>query len=87
MHVISNILPHTIGTVERDVEWLLEEHLLVADVKYSVTENANPDLSDSEFIEREDASEPYLQGPSSLSSRRLRSQRRPPFSTHKSQSV
>ncbi|KAH9901365.1 TAFII55 protein conserved region-domain-containing protein [Cubamyces lactineus] len=45
----------TIETVEQEVERLLEEDSLAADVKYDVLENVNPDLSDSEFIEREDA--------------------------------
>ncbi|OCH88181.1 hypothetical protein OBBRIDRAFT_758591 [Obba rivulosa] len=43
----------TIETVEQEVERLLEEDALAADVRYDVLENVNPDLSDSEFIERE----------------------------------
>ncbi|KAI0636992.1 TAFII55 protein conserved region-domain-containing protein [Trametes polyzona] len=45
----------TIETVEQEVERLLEEDALASEVKYDVLENVNPDLSDSEFIEREDA--------------------------------
>lgn len=44
----------TIETVEQEVERLLEEDALAADVKYDVLENVNPDLSDSEFLEREE---------------------------------
>ncbi|KAI0374871.1 hypothetical protein BV20DRAFT_961077 [Pilatotrama ljubarskyi] len=42
----------TIETVEQEVERLLEEDALASEVKYDVLENVNPDLSDSEFIDR-----------------------------------
>ncbi|PBK69955.1 hypothetical protein ARMSODRAFT_935864 [Armillaria solidipes] len=45
----------TIESVEQAVERLLEEDSLATEVKYEVLENVNPDLSDSEFIEREEA--------------------------------
>ncbi|KAI0670403.1 TAFII55 protein conserved region-domain-containing protein [Trametes maxima] len=44
----------TIETVEQEVERLLEEDALASEVKYEVLENVNPDLSDSEFVDRED---------------------------------
>ncbi|CAL1704593.1 unnamed protein product [Somion occarium] len=44
----------TIETVEQEVERLLEEDALASDVKYDVLENVNPDMSDSEFIERDE---------------------------------
>ncbi|KAH8107141.1 TAFII55 protein conserved region-domain-containing protein [Cristinia sonorae] len=44
----------TIETVEQEVERLLEEDALADEVQYDVLENVNPELSDSEFIERED---------------------------------
>ncbi|KAH9952050.1 TAFII55 protein conserved region-domain-containing protein [Amylocystis lapponica] len=44
----------TIETVEQEVERLLEEDATAEDVKYDVLENVNPDLSDSEFIERDE---------------------------------
>ncbi|GBE82191.1 TAFII55 protein conserved region-domain-containing protein [Sparassis latifolia] len=53
----------TIETVEQEVERLLEEDALAGEVKYEVLENVNPDLSDSEFIEREepvDMATPFL---------------------------
>ncbi|THH33888.1 hypothetical protein EUX98_g294 [Antrodiella citrinella] len=43
----------TIETVEQEVERLLEEDALASEVQYDVLENVNPDLSDSEFLERE----------------------------------
>ncbi|EJF65842.1 hypothetical protein DICSQDRAFT_132040 [Dichomitus squalens LYAD-421 SS1] len=43
----------TIETVEQEVERLLEADALASDVKYEVFENVNPDLSDSEFVDRE----------------------------------
>ncbi|OSD01535.1 hypothetical protein PYCCODRAFT_1425779 [Trametes coccinea BRFM310] len=43
----------TIETVEQEVERLLEEDAMASEVKYDVLENVNPELSDSEFIERE----------------------------------
>nr|GAT53342.1 transcription initiation factor TFIID 55 kDa subunit [Mycena chlorophos] len=44
----------TIESVEQAVERLLDEDTLATEVKYDVLENVNPDLSDSEFIERDD---------------------------------
>ncbi|KAF9454644.1 hypothetical protein P691DRAFT_655771 [Macrolepiota fuliginosa MF-IS2] len=44
----------TIESVEEQVERLLDEDALAAEVKYEVLENVNPDLSDSEFVEREE---------------------------------
>ncbi|KAG5634620.1 hypothetical protein H0H81_001368 [Sphagnurus paluster] len=44
----------TIESVEQEVERLLDEDALAAEVKYEILENVNPDLSDSEFIEREE---------------------------------
>ncbi|KAJ4488028.1 TAFII55 protein conserved region-domain-containing protein [Lentinula aciculospora] len=44
----------TIETVEQEVERLLEQDNLAKEIKYEILENVNPDLSDSEFIERED---------------------------------
>ncbi|KAF5357901.1 hypothetical protein D9756_001417 [Leucocoprinus leucothites] len=44
----------TIESVEEQVERLLDEDALASEVKYDVLENVNPDLSDSEFIEREE---------------------------------
>ncbi|KZT11325.1 uncharacterized protein LAESUDRAFT_740854 [Laetiporus sulphureus 93-53] len=43
----------TIETVEQEVERLLEEDALASQVQYDVLENVNPDLSDSEYIEKE----------------------------------
>ncbi|CDO68302.1 hypothetical protein BN946_scf184799.g29 [Trametes cinnabarina] len=43
----------TIETVEQEVERLLEEDAMASEVKYDVLENVNPELSDSEFLERE----------------------------------
>ncbi|KAF8163461.1 TAFII55 protein conserved region-domain-containing protein [Crassisporium funariophilum] len=43
----------TIESVEQEVERLLDEDSLAAEVKYDVLENVNPDLSDSEFLEHE----------------------------------
>jgi len=40
--------------VEQEVERLLYEDSLAAEVKYDVLDNVNPDLSDSEFIEKEE---------------------------------
>ncbi|KAJ7219488.1 TAFII55 protein conserved region-domain-containing protein, partial [Mycena pura] len=45
----------TIESVEQAVERLLDEDSLATQVKYDILENVNPDLSDSEFIEREEA--------------------------------
>ncbi|KAF4603806.1 hypothetical protein EYR40_000977 [Pleurotus pulmonarius] len=42
----------TIETVEQEVERLLDEDAAAAEVQYEILENVNPDLSDSEFIER-----------------------------------
>ncbi|KXN92217.1 Transcription initiation factor TFIID subunit 7 [Leucoagaricus sp. SymC.cos] len=44
----------TIESVEEQVERLLDEDALASEVKYEVLDNVNPDLSDSEFIEREE---------------------------------
>ncbi|KAI9570457.1 TAFII55 protein conserved region-domain-containing protein [Boletus coccyginus] len=43
-----------IESVEEEVERLLAADNLASEVKYEVLENVNPDLSDSEFIEREE---------------------------------
>ncbi|CCM02081.1 uncharacterized protein FIBRA_04158 [Fibroporia radiculosa] len=52
----------TIETVEQEVERLIEEDSLAAEVQYDVLENVNPDLSDSEFVEKEvlDAPTPFI---------------------------
>ncbi|KAI0780959.1 TAFII55 protein conserved region-domain-containing protein [Trametes elegans] len=52
----------TIETVEQEVERLLEEDALANEVKYDVLENVNPDLSDSEFVDREVDLEPTTPG-------------------------
>ncbi|KZS91134.1 hypothetical protein SISNIDRAFT_414571 [Sistotremastrum niveocremeum HHB9708] len=44
----------TIETVEQEVERLLREDEMATTTKYEVLENVNPDLSDSEFIDRDD---------------------------------
>ncbi|KAI0321660.1 TAFII55 protein conserved region-domain-containing protein [Amylostereum chailletii] len=44
----------TIESVEQEVERLLEMDATAAEVKYNVLDNVNPDLSDSEFLEREE---------------------------------
>ncbi|KAF8892460.1 TAFII55 protein conserved region-domain-containing protein [Infundibulicybe gibba] len=44
----------TIESVEQEVERLLDEDALASEVKYEILENVNPDLSDSEFIERDE---------------------------------
>ncbi|KAG5724015.1 Transcription initiation factor TFIID subunit 7 [Termitomyces sp. T112] len=44
----------TIESVEQEVERLLAEDSLATEIKYDVLDNVNPDLSDSEFIEREE---------------------------------
>jgi len=44
----------TIETVEQEVERLLEEDARASQVKYDILENVNPDLSDSEFVERDE---------------------------------
>ncbi|KIY43586.1 hypothetical protein FISHEDRAFT_68015 [Fistulina hepatica ATCC 64428] len=44
----------TIESVEQEVERLLDEDSLASGMKYEILDNVNPDLSDSEFIERED---------------------------------
>ncbi|KAJ7047008.1 TAFII55 protein conserved region-domain-containing protein [Mycena alexandri] len=44
----------TIESVEQAVERLLDEDALASEVKYDILENVNPDLSDSEFIERDE---------------------------------
>ncbi|KAJ7510072.1 TAFII55 protein conserved region-domain-containing protein [Mycena galericulata] len=56
----------TIESVEQAVERLLDEDSLASEVKYDILENVNPDLSDSEFIEREepiDAPTPAISDP------------------------
>ncbi|KAI6045714.1 TAFII55 protein conserved region-domain-containing protein [Pisolithus marmoratus] len=45
----------TIESVEEEVERLIAADSLATEVKYEVLENVNPDLSDSEFIERDEA--------------------------------
>ncbi|KAH8827068.1 TAFII55 protein conserved region-domain-containing protein [Flagelloscypha sp. PMI_526] len=47
-----------IESVEKEVERLLDEDTLAEDVQYEILENVNPDLSDSEFIEREETVDP-----------------------------
>ncbi|KAJ7273328.1 TAFII55 protein conserved region-domain-containing protein [Mycena rebaudengoi] len=44
----------TIESVEQAVERLLDEDSMATEVKYDILENVNPDLSDSEFIERDE---------------------------------
>ncbi|PFH54212.1 hypothetical protein AMATHDRAFT_72727 [Amanita thiersii Skay4041] len=43
----------TIESVEQEVERLLYEDSLATEVKYDVLDNVNPDLSDSEYMEKE----------------------------------
>ncbi|KAF9069821.1 TAFII55 protein conserved region-domain-containing protein [Rhodocollybia butyracea] len=50
----KRINKRTIETVEQEVERLIEEDALATEIQYDVLENVNPDLSDSEFIEREE---------------------------------
>ncbi|KAI0086172.1 TAFII55 protein conserved region-domain-containing protein [Irpex rosettiformis] len=50
----KRINKRTIETVEQEVERLMEADDLADQVKYDVLENVNPDLSDSEFIDRPD---------------------------------
>ncbi|KAJ3744598.1 TAFII55 protein conserved region-domain-containing protein [Lentinula detonsa] len=50
----KRINKRTIETVEQEVERLLEQDNLAKEIKYDILENVNPDLSDSEFIEREE---------------------------------
>ncbi|KAF8915380.1 TAFII55 protein conserved region-domain-containing protein [Mucidula mucida] len=45
----------TIESTEEAVERLLEEDALASEVKFDVLENVNPELSDSEFMEQEQA--------------------------------
>ncbi|KAI0306322.1 TAFII55 protein conserved region-domain-containing protein [Multifurca ochricompacta] len=52
----------TIESVEQEVERLLEEDAMAEDVKYDILENVNPDMSDSEFIEQDEALEPQTPG-------------------------
>ncbi|PCH38173.1 hypothetical protein WOLCODRAFT_66898 [Wolfiporia cocos MD-104 SS10] len=52
----------TIETVEQEVERLLEEDALASEVKYAVLENVNPDLSDSEFMEKDEHLDPNTPG-------------------------
>ncbi|KAJ6623501.1 TAFII55 protein conserved region-domain-containing protein [Mycena sp. CBHHK59/15] len=44
----------TIESVEQAVERLLDEDSMASEVRYDILENVNPDLSDSEFIERDE---------------------------------
>jgi len=44
----------TIESVEQEVERLLDEDSFASEVKYDILDNVNPDLSDSEFIERDE---------------------------------
>ncbi|KAG9318847.1 hypothetical protein JVU11DRAFT_951 [Chiua virens] len=53
----------TIESVEEEVERLLAADNLASEVKYDVLDNVNPDLSDSEFIEREEPLEAPTPGP------------------------
>ncbi|KAI0819120.1 TAFII55 protein conserved region-domain-containing protein [Irpex lacteus] len=48
--------------VEQEVERLLEADEMADKVQYDVLENVNPDLSDSEFIDRPDTVEPTTPG-------------------------
>ncbi|KAJ7632812.1 TAFII55 protein conserved region-domain-containing protein [Roridomyces roridus] len=65
-HGLTPPLHHTIESVEQAVERLLDEDSLATEVKYDILENVNPDLSDSEFLEREepvDAPTPAVSDP------------------------
>ncbi|KAH0827033.1 TAFII55 protein conserved region-domain-containing protein [Lanmaoa asiatica] len=53
----------TIESVEEEVERLLAADNVASEVKYDVLDNVNPDLSDSEFIEREEPLEAPTPGP------------------------
>ncbi|ESK87158.1 transcription initiation factor tfiid 55 kda subunit [Moniliophthora roreri MCA 2997] len=50
----KRINKRTIESVEQEVERLLEADNMASEIKYEVLDNVNPDLSDSEFIEREE---------------------------------
>ncbi|KAK2466795.1 hypothetical protein APHAL10511_001053 [Amanita phalloides] len=50
----------TIESVEQEVERLLYEDSLATEIKFEVLDNVNPDLSDSEFLEKEDGLTPAL---------------------------
>ncbi|KAG6860932.1 hypothetical protein C0995_005887 [Termitomyces sp. Mi166 len=50
----------TIESVEQEVERLLAEDSLATEIKYEVLDNVNPDLSDSEFIERDEPPTPAI---------------------------
>ena len=53
LRTFTQVIPlQTIETVEQEVERLLEADALASDVKYEILENVNPDLSDSEFIDK-----------------------------------
>ncbi|TFY82368.1 hypothetical protein EWM64_g1643 [Hericium alpestre] len=52
----------TIESVEQEVERLLEQDAESTEMKYDVLDNVNPDLSDSEFIEREETLEAATPG-------------------------
>ncbi|KAJ3977191.1 TAFII55 protein conserved region-domain-containing protein [Lentinula raphanica] len=51
----KRINKRTIETVEQEVDRLLDQDNLATEIKYEILENVNPELSDSEFIEREEA--------------------------------
>ncbi|KAF9267406.1 hypothetical protein L218DRAFT_955298 [Marasmius fiardii PR-910] len=50
----KRINKRTIESVEQEVERLLEADNMATEIKYEVLDNVNPDMSDSEFIEREE---------------------------------
>jgi len=52
-----------IESVEEEVERLITADGLAREIKYDILENVNPDLSDSEFIEREEQLEATTPGP------------------------
>lgn len=52
----------TIESVEEEVERLVAADSLATEVKYEVLENVNPDLSDSEFVERDEALDAFTPG-------------------------
>ncbi|KAL5507036.1 hypothetical protein ACEPAH_6492 [Sanghuangporus vaninii] len=50
----NRINRRTIETVEQEVERLLDEDARATHLQYTVLDNVNPDLSDSEFLDQED---------------------------------
>lgn len=50
----KRINKRTIESVEQEVERLLDEDSLASEVKYEILDNVNPDLSDSEFMDRDE---------------------------------